>query len=63
MIEICKVREIQKIVFFEDISKNFKDIEEKVMGLEEKVKVLIKSHETKDDGLYEEIEKIKSLFL
>lgn len=34
MVEICKKKEIQKIVFFEEVKKKFVDISKKVQSLE-----------------------------
>lgn len=34
MVEICKKREIQKIIFFEEIKKKFMEVEKKVLYLE-----------------------------
>lgn len=41
MVEICKKKEIQKIVFFEEVKKKFVEISKKVQSLEEKVKTMI----------------------
>lgn len=61
MIEICKAREIQKLVFFENICKKFSDIEVKVLGLEEKMKVLTEQEGKGEDILFEEVETIKNM--
>lgn len=41
MIEICKKREMQKIVFFEEMKAKFNEMEQKVLNLEGKMKALI----------------------
>lgn len=63
MIEICKVKEIQKTVFFESLSGKFRQMEQKVIELEDKIKALTEAEEAEDAKIYQEIEAIKEILV